>query len=188
MSVRFLVACAALLSLSIVARGSIGQRLMHADERAVPRVEIIVVSGGCYFTRKAAFEHVRGMTDGVSGIAGREAGTAAYARNPTDTVGLAEVVRITYDPEAVSLAELPHVLAAMTLEREGRRSVAAQVAALADFRPVVESEQEFVEKNPGHPYVIECDRPKLKRFRRVLPELYRKREGASDGRGSRPVR
>jgi peptide-methionine (S)-S-oxide reductase len=215
MTVRSLVACAALLALPIDARGAMGQRVMHPDEGATPRVETIVLSGGCYWTMEAVFEHVRGVTDVVSGIAGREAGAAAYARNPSGTVGLAEAVRITYDPEVVSLAELLHVFAAVAhdptlvnrqgpdigpryrsviwtsndsqrrtamelvarLEREGRRSVATQVATLADFRPVVESEQDFVAKNPEHPYVIEWDRPKLERFRRVLPELYRERVG-----------
>ena len=177
----------------------------------------IVLSGGCYWTMEAVFEHVRGVTSVVSGTAGRNADAKAYARNPTGTLGLAEAVQVAYDPARVSLAELLRVyftvahdptqvnrqgpdagtryrsviwtsndeqrvealgiVAQLQGRGPGMGRVSTQIALLDRFEPVVESEQDFAFKYPGHPYVLAWDRPKLERFRRDLPELYRGRVG-----------
>ena len=59
---------------------------------------------------------------------------------------------------------------------KGKAKVVTQVASVADFRPVVESEQDFAEKNPTHPYINYWDKPRLERYRQALPELYRERD------------
>lgn len=54
--------------------------------------------------------------------------------------------------------------------------VATQVATAGTFHLVPEDQQDFVEKNPTHPYVVTWDRPRIARFRTSLPALFR--EGA----------
>lgn len=175
----------------------------------------VVLSGGCYWTMEAVFEHVRGVSNVVSGTAGRNAGPQGYARNPSGTLGLAEAVQITYHPSQVSLAELLHVfftvahdpaqvnrqgpdigtryrsviwtsndeqretvskiVAKLETGASGMGPISTQIATLDRFEPVADREQDFAVKYPDHPYVLAWDRPKLEQFRRVLPQLYRRR-------------
>ena len=58
----------------------------------------------------------------------------------------------------------------------GKAKVATQVAPVADFHPVPESEQDFAEKNPQHPYIRFWDVPRLERYRKSLPEFFRERD------------
>ncbi len=62
-----------------------------------------------------------------------------------------------------------------TLEK-GKTKVATQVAPVADFHPVPDSEQDFAEKNPQHPYIRFWDVPRLDRYRKTLPDFFRERD------------
>lgn len=62
-----------------------------------------------------------------------------------------------------------------TLE-QGKTKVATQVAPVADFHPVPESEQDFAEKNPQHPYIRFWDVPRLDRYKKMLPDFFRERD------------
>jgi peptide-methionine (S)-S-oxide reductase len=75
---------------------------------APPRA-VAVFAGGCFWGVEAVFEHVRGVTDVVSGFAGGDGATASYDRVSTGTTGHAESVRVTYDPAQVSYADLLRV-------------------------------------------------------------------------------
>ena len=46
--------------------------------RAAPRTETAVLAGGCFWGMEAVFEHVKGVTDVVSGYAGGSARDANY--------------------------------------------------------------------------------------------------------------
>lgn len=63
-------------------------------------------AGGCFWGIEAVFEHVRGVTETVSGYAGGDMRTARYPLVSTGTTGHAESVRVTYDPRQVSYGEL----------------------------------------------------------------------------------
>ena len=52
------------------------------------------------------FEHVKGVTDVVSGYAGGSASDANYDEVSSEGTGHAEAVKITYDPSQVSYAQL----------------------------------------------------------------------------------
>ena len=65
-----------------------------------------ILAGGCFWGMEAVFEHVKGVSDVVSGYAG---GTAATAHYEDADSGHAEAVRITYDPKQVSYAQLLQV-------------------------------------------------------------------------------
>ncbi len=76
---------------------------------ASPRAETAVLAGGCFWGMEAVFEHVKGVTNVVSGYAGGAGGDATYDRVSTERTGHAEAVRITYDPAQISYARLLQV-------------------------------------------------------------------------------
>jgi peptide-methionine (S)-S-oxide reductase len=74
-----------------------------------PGLQTLVVAGGCFWGIEAVFEHIKGVTDAVSGYAGGTKATADYETVSTGTTGHAESVKITYDPSKVSLEKLLQV-------------------------------------------------------------------------------
>ena len=76
---------------------------------AAPRTETAVLAGGCFWGMEWVFEHVKGVTNVVSGYAGGAAKDASYDRVSTEGTGHAEAVRITYDPSVISYAQLLRV-------------------------------------------------------------------------------
>src|SRR5690349_4380854 len=74
-----------------------------ADER------VAVFSGGCFWGIQAVFQHVKGVTNAVSGYAGGDATTARYDRVSDGNTGHAESVRVTFDPSQVSYEQLLNV-------------------------------------------------------------------------------
>ena len=77
-----------------------------APVAASPHTETAVLAGGCFWGMEAVFEHVKGVTDGVSGYAGGSAKDATYDAVSSEGTGHAEAVRITYDPSRISYAQL----------------------------------------------------------------------------------
>ena len=68
--------------------------------------ETAVLAGGCFWGVQGVFQHVKGVSQAVSGYAGGDASTAQYETVGTGTTGHAESVRITYDPGQVSFGQL----------------------------------------------------------------------------------
>jgi peptide-methionine (S)-S-oxide reductase len=66
----------------------------------------VVVAGGCFWGIEEVFQHVRGVTDAVSGYSGGSARNADYELVSTGTTGHAESVKITYDTSQVTLGTL----------------------------------------------------------------------------------
>ena len=83
--------------------------LAAAPASAAPRTETAVLAGGCFWGMESVFEHVKGVTDVVSGFAGGSARDASYDKVSTEGTGHAEAVRITYDPSKISYAQLLQV-------------------------------------------------------------------------------
>jgi peptide-methionine (S)-S-oxide reductase len=86
------------LALLVIANGS--------AVSATANSETAVLAGGCFWGMEAVFEHVKGVSDVVSGFAGGSAKDASYDRVGSETTGHAEAVRITFDPARVSYAQL----------------------------------------------------------------------------------
>ena len=85
--------------------------LAAAPAAAAPaNTETAVLAGGCFWGMESVFEHVKGVTDVVSGYAGGSASSAHY--EDADS-GHAEAVRITYDPSQISYARLLQVFFAV---------------------------------------------------------------------------
>jgi peptide-methionine (S)-S-oxide reductase len=87
--------------------------LFAAPASAAPRTETAVLAGGCFWGMEAVFEHVKGVTDVVSGFAGGSPKDATYDAVSAERTGHAEAVRITYDPAQVSYARLLQVFFAV---------------------------------------------------------------------------
>ena len=87
----------------------IAAALFAAPASAAPQTETAVLAGGCFWGMESVFEHVKGVTDVVSGFAGGSAKDASYDQVSTEGTGHAEAVRITYDPSRVSYAQLLQV-------------------------------------------------------------------------------
>src|SRR5205809_6233522 len=71
-----------------------------------PRTETAVLAGGCFWGMESVFEHVKGVTDVVSGYAGGRSKDANYDSVSSESTTHAEAVRITYDPSRISYAQL----------------------------------------------------------------------------------
>jgi peptide-methionine (S)-S-oxide reductase len=71
--------------------------------------ETAVLAGGCFWGVQGVYQHVRGVSQAMSGYAGGDASTAQYETVGTGTTGHAESVRITYDPSQVTFGQLLHV-------------------------------------------------------------------------------
>jgi methionine-S-sulfoxide reductase len=70
------------------------------------RTATAVFAGGCFWCTEAAFELLRGVLDVTSGYCGGEAQTANYPAVCRGDTGHAEAIRITYDPDQISYAQL----------------------------------------------------------------------------------
>ena len=73
---------------------------------AAPRTETAVLAGGCFWGMEWVYEHVKGVTNVVSGYAGGSAADASYDKVSSESTGHAEAVKITYDPSQISYGKL----------------------------------------------------------------------------------
>jgi len=65
-----------------------------------------VFAGGCFWGVQAVFQHVKGVTNAVSGYAGGAATTAKYDEVGTGRTGHAEAVQVSYNPAEISYGRL----------------------------------------------------------------------------------
>ena len=86
---------------------------LHAEEPTVPEsepaTEEIVLAGGCFWCVEVVYEQLAGVLDVESGYAGGSAETANYKAVCTGRTKHAEVVRVRYDPDVLSLETLLEV-------------------------------------------------------------------------------
>jgi peptide-methionine (S)-S-oxide reductase len=68
--------------------------------------QTIVLGGGCFWCTEAVFKEVQGVLDVESGYSNGQAERPGYDDVCSGITGCAEVVRLTYDPDRVSLRQL----------------------------------------------------------------------------------
>jgi peptide-methionine (S)-S-oxide reductase len=68
-----------------------------------------IFAGGCFWGVQGVFQHVKGVSNAVSGYTGGEARSATYEMVETGASGHAESVKISYDPAQVSYGKLLQV-------------------------------------------------------------------------------
>ncbi|HYG09783.1 MAG TPA: peptide-methionine (S)-S-oxide reductase MsrA [Pyrinomonadaceae bacterium] len=85
--------------------------------------EIATLAGGCFWCLEAVFADLRGVARVVSGYSGGHVENPTYRAVCDGTTGHAEVVQVTFDPQAVSYRELLEVFFTIhdptTLNRQG---------------------------------------------------------------------
>ncbi|HEY9630948.1 MAG TPA: peptide-methionine (S)-S-oxide reductase MsrA [Coleofasciculaceae cyanobacterium] len=69
-------------------------------------LQTVVLAGGCFWGVEAVFEHVKGVSEVVSGYSGGDARSANYPMVSFGGTDHAEAVKITYDPAQVSYGQL----------------------------------------------------------------------------------
>lgn len=77
--------------------------MAHAAES---KTESLVLGGGCFWCTEAAYELLPGVKNVVSGYAGGDEPNPTYEQVCAHDTGHAEVIRIDFDPVAVSLDEV----------------------------------------------------------------------------------
>ncbi len=65
-----------------------------------------VFAGGCFWGMEAVFEHLKGVSQVVSGYSGGSAATAHYEIVSTGMTGHAESVKVKYNPSEISYGQL----------------------------------------------------------------------------------
>ena len=72
-------------------------------------LETVVLAGGCFWGIEAVYEHIKGVTDAVSGYAGGTKAQADYELVSPERRDTPRSVRVTFDPSKVSLQKLLQV-------------------------------------------------------------------------------
>jgi peptide-methionine (S)-S-oxide reductase len=76
--------------------------LAFAALSTVAHAETAIFAGGCFWCVESDFDHVKGVTETISGYAGGTAPNPSYEGHE----GYAEAVKVTYDPKVVSYPAL----------------------------------------------------------------------------------
>jgi peptide-methionine (S)-S-oxide reductase len=96
---------------------------MTSHLAASPSPKVITLGGGCFWCTEAVFVRVKGVLDVESGYCNGHTLKPTYAQVCEGDTGHNEVVRLTYDPEVISLRELLQIFFVMhdptTLNRQG---------------------------------------------------------------------
>ena len=76
------------------------------QEQPASGLETVVLAGGCFWGVQAVFQHVKGVTNAVSGYAGGAQKDADYERVSAHLTAHAESVQVTFDPKQVSYGKI----------------------------------------------------------------------------------
>lgn len=93
------------------------------DQEITEAKEVATFGNGCFWCTEAIFEQLEGVYKVESGYAGGTVKNPTYEEVCTGTTGHAEVIRLTFDPKAISYTELLEVFFSThdptTLNRQG---------------------------------------------------------------------
>jgi peptide-methionine (S)-S-oxide reductase len=85
--------------------------------------DVATLGGGCFWCLEAVYDQLRGVESVESGYAGGTVANPTYEQVCTGMTGHAEVVQITFDPEAITYKDLLDVFFSIhdptTLNRQG---------------------------------------------------------------------
>jgi len=91
---------------------------------ATPRGrEVATLGGGCFWCTEAVFDDLKGVESVESGYSGGATANPSYAQVCSGTTGHAEVIQITFDPQAISFKQILEIFFTVhdptTLNRQG---------------------------------------------------------------------
>jgi peptide-methionine (S)-S-oxide reductase len=150
----------------------------------------LVLAGGCFWGVQGVYQHVKGVTNAVSGYAGGDKKTAEYEVVSGGRTGHAESVEITYDPRQISYGRLLQIFFSVVhdpteVNRQGPdtgtqyrtaifpKPIATKIEPDHAFYPAEGYHQDYLTHNPSQPYIAINDLPKIDDLKRFFPELYR---------------
>ncbi|GEP00220.1 peptide-methionine (S)-S-oxide reductase MsrA [Methylobacterium haplocladii] len=96
-----------------------GQRVPESTAKSTEtpgKLRTATLAGGCFWGVQGVFQHVKGVTQAVSGYAGGTRETANYGAVGRGRTGHAEAVRITYDPAVIRYDELLQIYFSVALD------------------------------------------------------------------------
>lgn len=109
--------------------------------------ESIVLGGGCFWCIEAAFSRTKGVISAVSGYAGGSLENPSYEHVCSGTTGHAEVVKITFDTNQITLEDILHIYFLIhdptTLNRQGH-DIGTQYRSVVFYKDA--EQKETVEK------------------------------------------
>ena len=86
-------------------------------------LQTITLGGGCFWCTEAVYVKVRGVLDVESGYSNGQAARPSYEEVCSGRTGSNEVVKLTYDPQDITLEEILEILFVIhdptTLNRQG---------------------------------------------------------------------
>ena len=86
-------------------------------------LQTVTLGGGCFWCTEAVYVKVRGVTDVESGYSNGQAARPSYEEVCSGRTGSNEVVKLTYDPQDITLNEILEILFVIhdptTLNRQG---------------------------------------------------------------------
>jgi peptide-methionine (S)-S-oxide reductase len=77
-----------------------------ASKAGTSGLQTVVLAGGCFWGVQAVFQHVKGVSQAVSGYAGGTKETATYEVVSSGQTGHAESVQVTFDPRQISYGRI----------------------------------------------------------------------------------
>jgi peptide-methionine (S)-S-oxide reductase len=171
-----------------------------------------VFAGGCFWGMEGVFEHLKGVSDVMTGYAGGDAVTATYQQVSQGSTQHAESVQVVYDPAQISYGELLKIYFFVAhdptqLNRQGpdhgvqyrseifsanddqkrvaeayikqldqakvfEQPIATQITPLDQFYAAEPYHQDFIDRNPLHPYVVVHDLPQIRQLQSEFPNMY----------------
>lgn len=85
--------------------------------------EIATLAGGCFWCTEAVYQNLKGVSAVESGYIGGEKRDPTYEQVCSGTTGHAEAIRVSFDPDVISYADLLDIFFAThnptTLNRQG---------------------------------------------------------------------
>jgi peptide-methionine (S)-S-oxide reductase len=121
----FLAFAVALTPLSAQAESAVTIPPPAADASAQSTgLETAVLAGGCFWGIQAVYQHVKGVTNAVSGYAGGAQKDAQYDTVSSGRTSHAEAVRVTFNPREISYGKILQIYFAVAhdptqLNRQG---------------------------------------------------------------------
>ena len=127
--------------------------------------EVATLGGGCFWCLEAVFDGLQGVESVESGYTGGKAANPTYEQVCNGNTGHAEVVRVTFDPQAISFREILEVFFAIhdptTLNCQGNDTGTQYRSAIFYHSPEQKAATEQLiaeltaEKTFGDPIVTE---------------------------------
>ena len=106
--------------------------------------EIATLAGGCFWCTEAVYQNLKGVSAVESGYIGGERPNPTYEQVCSGTTGHAEAIRVSFDPDVISYADLLDIFFAThnptTLNRQGNDVGTQYRSAIFPHSPEQEAE------------------------------------------------